>query len=74
MSRLSAGDLSLIGSAVAFYALLGLFQSVVRELCFTARKFDADEAAGFGMVSKVLPDQARYGPRFERGCETNVHF
>ena len=34
-------------------------QSVVRELCFTARRFDADEAKDFGMVSKVLPDQER---------------
>ena len=34
-------------------------QSVVRELCFTARRFDAVEAKDFGMVSKVLPNQER---------------
>lgn len=29
--------------------------SLVRELAYTARKFDAEEALRFGMISKVLP-------------------
>lgn len=32
-------------------------QSLVRELCFTARKFSSREALEHGMVSKVLPDR-----------------
>ncbi|XP_063835472.1 delta(3,5)-Delta(2,4)-dienoyl-CoA isomerase, mitochondrial isoform X1 [Ostrinia nubilalis] len=31
--------------------------SVARELCFTARKFDAKEALQIGLVGKVLPDK-----------------
>ncbi|GBP01158.1 Delta(3,5)-Delta(2,4)-dienoyl-CoA isomerase, mitochondrial [Eumeta japonica] len=31
--------------------------SVARELCFTARKFDAKEASQLGLVSKVFPDK-----------------
>ncbi|GAB6031079.1 Putative enoyl CoA hydratase [Chamberlinius hualienensis] len=33
-------------------------QSTVRELCFTARKFQSDEALELGVVSKVFPDRA----------------
>lgn len=32
-------------------------QSLVRELCFTARKFPSDEAKLAGFVSQVYPDK-----------------
>lgn len=32
-------------------------QSLVRELCYTARKFSSEEALKHGVVSKVLPDR-----------------
>ncbi|KAG0004440.1 hypothetical protein BGZ65_000364 [Modicella reniformis] len=33
--------------------------SWVRELCLTARNFDANEALEFGFISKILPDHAK---------------
>ena len=35
-------------------------QSLVRELCFTARKVDSQEANQCGLVSKVCHDKERY--------------
>ena len=37
-------------------------QSLVRELCFTARKVDSEEASQCGLVSKVFDDKERYEP------------
>lgn len=34
--------------------------SLVRELCYTARKFKSEEAALIGLVSKVFPDKERW--------------
>lgn len=34
--------------------------SLARELCYTARKFSADEALTHGLVSKVYSDKDRY--------------
>jgi len=33
------------------------FSSIVRDICFTGRNFDATEAMNIGFVSKVLPDE-----------------
>jgi delta(3,5)-delta(2,4)-dienoyl-CoA isomerase len=35
-------------------------QSLVRDLCFTARKFMSDEALSSGLVSRVYNDKDRY--------------
>lgn len=34
--------------------------SLARELCYTARKFSADEALTHGLVSKIYSDKERY--------------
>lgn len=34
--------------------------SLVRELCYTARKFPAEEALSRGFVSRVFEDKERY--------------
>lgn len=34
--------------------------SLVRELCYSARKMMADEAVTCGLVSRVFPDKTRY--------------
>ena len=40
-------------------------QSLVRELCFTARKMSADEALSCGLVSRVYEDKERYIWRYQ---------
>ena len=36
---------------------LVIFQCLMRELCFTARKIPSDEAEKFGLVSRVFEDK-----------------
>ncbi|KAF9439349.1 hypothetical protein BGZ76_000010 [Entomortierella beljakovae] len=46
-----------VGTLQRFPKVVGN-NSWVRELCYTGRNFDANEAAHYGYVSKVLPDHA----------------
>ena len=59
-------NISIIIFFVGFAADVGALQrlpkvigseSLVRELCLTARKFYSDEAFQCGLVSRVLPDK-----------------
>jgi enoyl-CoA hydratase/carnithine racemase len=43
-----------MGGTVRFYDLMR--DDVIRELAFTGRTFNAEEAHGYGMVTRVVPD------------------
>ena len=49
-------------------------QSLVRELCFTARKVDSKEATQCGLVSKVFDDKERYVLGCSNFRETACYF
>lgn len=59
IARLSAGDLSLIGSAVAFYALLGLFPALAAMTAVAGLVTDPDALVlELDQISEIMPPEA----------------